>query len=123
MNPELTQLVERLDNASALANNHEILREAAQAICRLSGEVEKLEEELRSGSPTERAPTQWAYDQACKALHRRHDQLSDALALLELVYARQMSAGGRYPDDHWTSQIRAFIDSTKTHTEPEKVDG
>jgi hypothetical protein len=33
-------------------------------------EIKRLKEQLRPGSPTERAPTQWAYDKACKVLRK-----------------------------------------------------
>jgi len=42
----------------------------------------ELKEQLRPGSPTERAPTQDAYDAACKALHKHkaeNKQLREAL--------------------------------------------
>lgn len=57
--------------------------ELRNTIHSLQGEMEKLKEQLQPGSPTERAPTQWAYDQACKALRQRHDELSEAKKVLE----------------------------------------
>ena len=56
------------------------------AIHTLKKENAKLREQLRPGSPIERAPTTWAYEQACKALdkHRdRADRLRTALDGIE----------------------------------------
>lgn len=47
---------------------------------------ERLEEQLRPGSPTERAPTQEAYDLACAALHKHRERADQAEA--ELVKAQ-----------------------------------
>ncbi len=49
---------------------------------RLRKEVEILQEKLRPGSVTERAPTQWAYDKACEALNlanKEKDKFRQAL--------------------------------------------
>ncbi len=48
----------------------------------LRGELGRLEEQLRPGSLTERTPTQWAYEQACKAVEKHR---GDAARLREKV--------------------------------------
>lgn len=52
----------------------------------LQQENHRLSEMLRPGSPTERAPTQFAYDAACAALHAQRDRAEAAEAKLAGVY-------------------------------------
>lgn len=70
----------------------ECLREAAATIesllsraTRAEARAKEAEEQLRPGSPTERAPTVDAYERACAALHRK-------TALLEAAEAQRDEA-------------------------------
>jgi hypothetical protein len=69
----------------------EIIRQHSEAqaaeIARLTAENERRSEMLRPGSPTERAPTLWAYEQACKALETHRNRANKAEAALATLSA------------------------------------
>jgi hypothetical protein len=69
-------------NRSLLTHNEsELVRfcgRLAAALAAAEDRAVKLDEQLRPGSPTERAPTLWAYEQACKALETHRGRADDA---------------------------------------------
>ena len=56
------------------------LLDDADALAAAEERVAGLEERLRPGSPTERAPTTWAYEAACVALHKHRERAEAAEA-------------------------------------------
>jgi len=56
--------------------------EAAAALAEQKAEIERLREQLRPGSLTERAPTEGAYLAACAALHRKDAEITTLRARL-----------------------------------------
>lgn len=59
-----------------LAHIYHLESASAARVSELQGELKAANEQLRPGSPTERAPTTWAYEQVCKALESHKQQFS-----------------------------------------------
>lgn len=57
-------------------------------VSRLLAEVDRLNECLRPGSSTERAPTTWAYGQACAAIENHRQRATQAEAERDAAKAR-----------------------------------
>jgi hypothetical protein len=64
----------------------------------------------------EREPTQWAYDQACAALHKKEDQLSAANALIGEM-AKVCEFARNLAGPFTKSKIDAALESARTFTD------
>jgi hypothetical protein len=71
---ELPRFAENIEYICELHNRFPLI---ASELRQLRAKVRQLTEQLTPGSPTERAPTQWAYEQASAAVEK-HRQRADA---------------------------------------------
>lgn len=128
VNSEADYVASQRDFVGNAEHSARVMRQASTALTALSArvaeqdaEIARLNEMLRPGSSTERAPTQWAYDAACVALekHRlRAEQAERDLAaareaLAEVAAMRDMtllsgSRGSQYDEGHQEGAYKAF---------------
>lgn len=71
------------------------VRQFHTRLAALTEERDALREQVRPGSPTERAPTTWAYEQACAAIekHRTNTDAALDLAARNFAAAEKAEAG------------------------------
>jgi len=117
--------LERIDaNINYICALHRFAPRLPALLNRLSAaeaKVKELTEQLTPGSPTERAPTQWAYEKSCAAVEKHRKRADAAEALL--TQAAEAMAGSYdvtdYPANGETdldTAIKAIREHQATYT-------